>query len=183
MFKLNDKILLGVATASAQIEGGKKKQYIDFIAINYYSRQAVKGFGYKPFADKPKNDLGWEIYPQGLIECAKTCYACLPLPIVISENGTCDNTDAFRSRYIYEHIKKIAESKLPFEGYYHWCFIDNFEWREGESARFGLVHCNYETQERTVKNSGRFYAELIEKRGADKSMMEKYVEPCIYNIK
>lgn len=161
----------------------KKKQYIDFIAINYYSRQAVKGFWYKPFADKPKNDLGWEIYPQGLIECAKTCYACLPLPIVISENGTCDNTDAFRSRYIYEHIKKIAESKLPFEGYYHWCFIDNFEWREGESARFGLVHCNYETQERTVKNSGRFYAELIEKRGADKSMMEKYVEPCIYNIK
>ena len=119
----------------------------------------------------------------GLIECAQTCYNCLPLPIVISENGTCDNKDEFRCRYIYDHLKLISESPLPFEAYYHWCFIDNFEWKEGESARFGLVHCNYETQERTIKKSGEFYSEMIKKRGVDKPMVEKYVEPCKYNVR
>ncbi|UTD13876.1 glycoside hydrolase family 1 protein [Treponema denticola] len=161
----------------------KKKNYVDFIAINYYSRQAVRGFSYKAFENTPKNDLGWDIYPLGLIECAQTCYNCLPLPIVISENGTCDNKDEFRCRYIYDHLKLISESPLPFEAYYHWCFIDNFEWKEGESARFGLVHCNYETQERTIKKSGEFYSEMIKKRGVDKSMVEKYIEPCKYNVK
>ena len=61
--------------------------------------------------------------------------------------------------------------------------FDNFEWKEGEAARFGLVHCNYETQERTIKKSGEFYSEMIKKRGVDKSMMEKYIEPCKYNVR
>ena len=161
----------------------EKKQYADYIAINYYSRQAVHGFGYKPFKNTPKNDLGWDIYPQGLIECAKTCYEYLQVPIIVSENGTCDNTDGFRSLCIYDHLKLIAESELPFEAYYHWCFIDNFEWKEGESARFGLVHCDYETQKRTVKKSGEFYRALIEKHAVDNLMMNTYILPCKYNIK
>lgn len=161
----------------------EKKQYADFISINYYSRQAVRGFAYKPFTGTPKNDLGWDIYPQGLIECAKTCYDYVPMPIVVSENGTCDNRDRFRSRYIYDHLKAISESALPFEAYYHWCFIDNFEWKEGEAARFGLVYCDYETQKRTVKTSGEFYRELIEKKAVDDSIMGKYILPCKYDIK
>ncbi|PIE97622.1 MAG: glycosyl hydrolase [Treponema sp.] len=153
----------------------EKKQYADFIAINYYSRQAVNGFSYSAFENTIRNDLDWEIYPEGIIECAKECYACRPMPIIISENGTCDNQDSFRSKYIFEHLKKISDSELPFEAYCHWCFIDNFEWKEGESARFGIVHCNYETQERKIKKSGEFYRELIQKRAVDEAMFKKYI--------
>lgn len=164
------------------IAGVTPKPYIDFIALNYYTRQAVHGFQYAPFEQTPHNDLGWEIYPDGLIESAKTCYECLPRPIVVSENGTCDNDDRFRARYIFEHLQKILNSDLPFETYCHWCFIDNFEWREGESARFGLVHCNYETQERTIKKSGEFYRELIEKQAVDDEMLQKYIKGVVYDV-
>lgn len=161
----------------------EKKKYVDYIAINYYSRQAVHGFSYAPFPNTPKNDLGWNIFPEGIIKVAGDCYQSFPLPIIVTENGTCDAKDAFRSRYIYEHLKAIAESELPFEGYYHWCFIDNFEWKEGESARFGLVHCDYETQKRTIRASGNFYTELIEKHAVDETMMQKYINPCTYPVR
>ena len=102
-------------------------------------------------------------------------------PIYITENGTCDNDDRFRIRFIYEHLKAMTDSDLPFERYYHWCFTDNFEWLEGESARFGLVHVNYETQERTVKMSGRFFTKMIEAKGVSKWMYETDVEQIQYD--
>ena len=52
----------------------------------------------------------------------------------------------------------------PVTRYYHWSFLDNFEWREGEYARFGLVHVNYETQKRTVRKSAEFYKMLIKEK-------------------
>lgn len=136
-------------------------QYIDFIAINYYTRDILSRFKITVKEGAPINDLGWEIYPAGLIACAQKCYDCLPLDIVITENGTCDNEDTFRAEYIDQHLAAIAASVLPIRAYYHWCFIDNFEWAEGEIPRFGLVHCDYETQTRTVKQSGHHYANLI----------------------
>ena len=80
----------------------------------------------------------------------------------ITENGTCDNEDKFRSRFIYEHLKVLCESNLPVHRYYHWCFLDNFEWLEGESARFGIVHVDFETQKRTVKKADIFTGKLSE---------------------
>ncbi len=156
-------------------------EYIDFIAINYYTRSTVSGFGDGTKQDAPKNDLGWEIYPTGLICCADKIYQHLERPIYITENGTCDNQDTFRSKYIYEHLKVIAESNLPITRYYHWCFCDNFEWVEGESARFGLVHVNYETQERTIKTSGKFYTRMIEENGVTEEMYKEYVEQQKYH--
>ena len=144
--------------------------YADFHGLNYYSRHAVSGFGYGFLDECPKNDLGWEIDPDGLLQCAETLHALAPLPIYITENGTCDNADAFRSRYIYEHLARICASSLPIERYYHWCFLDNFEWAEGEQARFGLVHVDYETQRRTVKDSGRFYASIIAEGGVSEAL-------------
>ncbi|MHB8129920.1 MAG: glycoside hydrolase family 1 protein [Mobilitalea sp.] len=156
-------------------------EYCDFIAINYYTRTTVSGFGDGTKQDAPKNDLGWEIYPEGLIRCAEKIYQILERPIYITENGTCDNQDTFRCKYIYEHLKVITESDLPITKYYHWCFCDNFEWIEGESARFGLVHVNYETQERTVKSAGKFFTRIIEQKGITKDLYEQYVEPQNYN--
>ncbi len=156
-------------------------EYIDFIAINYYTRTTVSGFGDGTKQAAPKNDLGWEIYPEGLLRCAEKIYRILERPIYITENGTCDNQDSFRCRYIYEHLKVITESDLPISRYYHWCFCDNFEWIEGESARFGLVHVNYETEERTMKRAGEFYTRIIEQNGVSHELYEQYVEPQKYH--
>ncbi|MGE5495302.1 MAG: glycoside hydrolase family 1 protein [Burkholderiales bacterium] len=156
------------------LRGCKRGLYCDFHAINYYSRSAVAGFKDEYFSGVPVNDLGWEIYPDGIVQNARELYKLARLPIYITENGTCDNADAFRSRYIYEHLKALAESELPVKRYYHWCFTDNFEWLEGFSARFGIVHVDYSTQKRTVKRSGEFFSRMIENRGVTKDMYDEY---------
>ena len=89
---------------------------------------------------------------------------------VETENGTADNHDAFRRRYLCEHLKALSESGLPVTRYYHWCFVDNFEWLEGFTARFGLVHFDTETHKRTIKESGKFYAEMIARHGITEEM-------------
>lgn len=162
--------------------GVKASTFCDFIAINYYTRSTISGFGDGVRKNAPVNDLGWEIYPEGIIKCAQEMYDIIQRPIYITENGTCDNEDRFRSRFLYDHLKVLSESDLPIERYYHWCFCDNFEWLEGESARFGLVHIDYETQERTVKKSGEFYQRMIEEHGVTEEMFEKYVANEKYNI-
>lgn len=164
-----------------KVAGIARGEYADFIAINYYTRSAVSGFGDGTMQNVPKNNLGWEIYPDGLVSCTDKIYKLLKRPIYITENGTCDNRDAFRCRYIYEHLKAATASDLPITRYYHWCFCDNFEWVEGESARFGLVHIDYETQERTVKKSGRFYTRIIEEKGITSQLYEQYVMPEEYH--
>ncbi len=156
-------------------------EYIDFIAVNYYNRTTVYRFGDGVKEDAPKNDLGWEIYNEGIVRCSEKLYNVIKRPIYITENGTCDNNDTFRSLYLYDHIKAICDSELPFERYYHWCFCDNFEWIEGESARFGLVHVDYESQKRTVKRSGDFYSEIIKAGGVTKEMFDKYVKDQKYH--
>lgn len=161
----------------------KKGEYIDFLGINYYSRSTCKGLNDEVRSPSPRNDLDWEIYPEGIVKISEKLYNILPRPIWITENGTCDTFDKFRCRYLYEHLEAISKSKLPFERYYHWCFLDNWEWAEGESARFGIVHVNYETQERTIKKSGEFYQELIMNKGVTDEMYDKYVKDIEYNIK
>ncbi len=159
----------------------KKGKYCDFIAVNYYARSTVAGLKDGVRHGVPVNDLGWEIYPEGIVECTRKLYEISPLPIYITENGTCDNEDAFRCLYLYEHLKKLCESELPIQRYYHWCFCDNFEWAEGESARFGIVHVDYETQKRTVKKSGRFLRDVIVAHGVDETIYETYVKEEHYH--
>lgn len=158
-------------------------KYTDFIGVNYYSRSTISGFADGVRPNSPRNDLNWEIYPEGIVECAKELYDLLPRPIWITENGTCDSSDRFRSRYLYEHLKALSESGLPVERYYHWCFCDNFEWIEGNSAKFGLVSVDSETKERQIKASGRFYCEIIQNGGVTEEMYEKYVTGQEYDVR
>lgn len=162
--------------------GIREGEYSDFNGLNYYSRSTVSGLRDGVRKNSPRNDLGWEIYPEGLLRCGTYLSSVLYRPIWITENGTCDENDAFRSRYIFEHIKAVSESPLPFERYYHWCFIDNWEWAEGESARFGIVRNDYGSQERTLKDSGRFYKEMISRRGVTAEMYGEYVSKQTYRI-
>jgi beta-glucosidase len=158
----------------------KLKCYVDFHAINYYRLLPIKSLKFATYPNHHKNDLEWEIYPQGIVDCIEKANNIIPLPVYITENGTCDTNDKFRCRYIYDHVKVLLSCKYDIKKYYHWCFIDNFEWCEGESARFGLVHNDFKTQERTIKKSGRFYSDLI-KFGLNKNLYDKYVSSETYH--
>ncbi len=156
-------------------------EYADFLGLNYYTRTTVDKIGDGTAENAPKNDLGWEIYPAGIVRCARDQYNVLQRPIYITENGTCDNKDAFRARYIAEHIGALCKSGLPVERYYHWCFTDNFEWLEGESARFGLVHVDYASQVRAVKQSGKFFSAVIAAGGVTKEIWDEYAAGEAYH--
>ncbi|MBO4819450.1 MAG: glycoside hydrolase family 1 protein, partial [Firmicutes bacterium] len=154
----------------------QRGEFVDFIAVNYYARSEISAMADGVKEDGYKNDLGWEIYPKGIVEVAKEAYDILHKPIWITENGTCDNAGIFRHRYIAEHLEEISKSDLPIERYYHWCFTDNFEWLEGMSAKFGLVKVDPVTMERTPKISFDFYKMLIEKHGVDKDVYNMYIK-------
>ncbi len=161
-------------------KGIKAGKYYDFIAINYYSRSTVEGFADGVRDDCHKNDLGWEIYHEGLLQLADGLYQKYKAPIYVTENGTCDNNDTFRPRFIYDQLKLISECENHITRYYHWSFIDNFEWKEGESARFGIVHVDYETQKRTVKSSGKLYASIIKNGGVTEEAFDEFVRDSRY---
>ena len=162
--------------------GARPGEYADFLGLNYYARSTVSSLANGTREGSPRNDLGWEIYPEGIALCASELYKLLKRPVYITENGTCDNNDTFRCRYIYDHLKVLVNCGLPVERYYHWSFTDNFEWCDGESARFGLVHVDYSTQKRTVKKSGQFFAAMIKDRGVTGEAYDKYVSPQEYHL-
>ena len=100
-----------------------------------------------------------------------------PPALVITENGAAyvdvvapDGSvmDADRLRYLQGHVAAAADALddgAPLRAYFAWSLLDNFEWAEGYAKRFGIVHVDFETQRRTVKASGRWYAELARAAG------------------
>lgn len=162
-------------------KGIKRGRYYDFIGINYYSRSSVSGLSDGVREGCFKNDLGWEIYHEGLIDLSVKLGKRYGAPVYVTENGTCDNSDSFRPLFIYDQLKMISETENPITRYYHWSFVDNFEWREGESARFGIVHVDYESGTRTVKESGKLYADIIQNGGCTDEAYSLYVEGREYH--
>lgn len=143
----------------------------DFIGVNYYTRQYGHWRqGLHPIQSRqgmPLSDLGWEIYPHGLKEVLHTVQG-YHKPIIVTENGIAATDDATRITFLHDHLKAIAdlqEEGLDIRGYYHWSFIDNFEWAEGYSPRFGLVAIDYDSLSRSVLPSGRYYHHIIETNG------------------
>src|SRR5574344_869078 len=147
----------------------KKGCFYDYVGINYYTSNDVKGFGYAPNKKYLTNDLGWAIVPEGMRALAIRMHDMFKKDIYFTENGTCDAKDNFRSQYIYDHLKVISD--LPYvKRYYYWTFFDNFEWKEGESAKFGLINFNYETEEKTLRKSALFYEEIIKNKAVNQKM-------------
>lgn len=159
-------------------------RFMDFLGVNYYSRDIISLspnpaalFGKLGVMEGAKiNDLGWEIYPEGLYRVCKKYYEQYKVPVYITENGTCDSRDEFRAEYIYDHlyqVKRLIDDGVDVRRYYHWTLMDNFEWLEGLSARFGLYEVNYENLERSLRKSGEFYGMLCKNRGVTENMIEK----------
>ena len=157
-------------------KGVTKGKYHDFIGINYYSRSTVSGLADGTRDNCYRNDLGWEIYHDGLLELSNRLTTKYGGEVYVTENGTCDNSDSFRALFIYDQLKLISERENTITRYYHWSFIDNFEWREGVRERFGLVHVNYDDQTRTVKDSGKLYSSIILNGGVTNEAYDQFVK-------
>lgn len=151
------------------------KPCVDFLGINYYTRDLIKGvwnpsnmFGEALLnEDCEVNDLNWEIYPEGIKRICKTMYERYKLPIFITENGTCDATDSFRKEYINTHMTKVVEAieeGADVQRFYYWTLMDNFEWTEGYAPRFGLYNVDFESQKRTLRQSGAYFKSICENR-------------------
>ncbi|WP_037577735.1 GH1 family beta-glucosidase [Phaeacidiphilus oryzae] len=154
----------------------------DFIGVNYYTRRIVSarpGDGPWPWKVEPgrdeveRTDLGWEIVPDDLTALLLRLHRDYPgVPLMITENGAIygdepgedgEVHDTRRIAFLHSHLSAVHRAMAegaPVEGYYHWSLIDNFEWAMGYWPRFGLVHLDRETQRRTVKDSGRWYARV-----------------------
>jgi beta-glucosidase len=156
-------------------------KYYDFQGINYYAPSELRLVREGPGAGVPVNDLGWEINAHGLIKLAKRIHHDYPGPIYITENGTADANDAFRPLFIHDHLKEICASELPIERYYHWSFMDNWEWADGEAPRFGLIGVDYDTQERVWRDSAAFYADIIANGGITEDAYQRWVATRSYN--
>lgn len=190
----NGKLVFPLGTGNYPLGRGK---YYDFFGVNYYSRDILKLSPktemlfterlLKEGADV--NSIGWEIYPEGLYRVCKQYYKKYNAPIFITENGFCDdesdNNDEKRCRFIYEHLKFVAKciaEDIPIKRYYYWTLVDNFEWIEGTTARFGLVHNDFITQKRTMRNSGLFYGEICKRKAVTGEMLDKYLKPDIISL-
>jgi beta-glucosidase len=160
------------------------RQPLDFYGVNYYNpmkigaapEEAEMPFEFRELVGYPTTDFDWPVVPDALREWLITFRArfraALP-PIMITESGCAYGMgpdadgvvdDQPRIDYLDGHLRAVAEAVargVDVRGYYTWSLLDNFEWNEGYTQRFGLVHVDYDTQVRTPKRSFQWYADLI----------------------
>ncbi len=153
---------------------------IDFLGVNYYSRGVVRAGPdgrpqSVPMAAAPElTVMGWEVYPQGLCDTLVRLHAdYAPARLVVTENGAAfpdppgepgELPDERRVDYLRSHVasaRAAIDAGVPLQGYFVWSFMDNFEWGQGYTPRFGLFHVDYPTQRRTPRASARWYRDLI----------------------
>ncbi len=153
-------------------------QKIDFIGVNYYTRNFSSSGNPWDVASTGNQvtDMGWEVYPQGLTELLCRMHADYPLPLVmITENGAAFKdevvdgvvNDTQRRDYIHNHIAATWDAMdkgVPVGGYFAWSLMDNFEWASGYAKRFGLVHVDFASQQRTLKNSALWYQQFLSEK-------------------
>ncbi len=121
----------------------------------------------------PNTAMGWTIDPAGLTEILTRIHRDYGVALLITENGAAfDDSvsadgavhDADRVDYLYRHVDAVGaamDAGADVRGYFVWSLLDNFEWALGYDRRFGVIRVDYDTLERTIKDSGRWYAQLI----------------------
>lgn len=164
------------------------RQKLDFIGFNYYTRSVTRDdpATWPVRANRviqPQHtytETSWEVFPQGLsdtLQWIRERYG--NPPVYITENGAAFYdppaaeggrlADPLRVNYLRKHIGAVHEAIAAgsdVRGYFAWSLMDNFEWSLGYAKRFGLVHVNYATQQRTPKDSARYYSRVVASNGA-----------------
>jgi beta-glucosidase len=169
----------------------KMKAPLDFIGINLYYRTIASApsaiervsraqqwlFPVKMAGGEegPKTDMGWEVWPQALYDMVTRITRDYNRPVIeITESGCSYNDgpdangmihDSRRIEYHRQYLQALAQAMADgadVRGYHAWSLMDNFEWAEGFSQRFGLAYVDFKTQKRTIKESGRWYGKGAE---------------------
>jgi len=159
---------------------------LDFLGVNYYTRRIARSAEIAEEDNLPvtvtaaqhKTEMGWEIFPQGLLDVLVWLNERYTFPaLYITENGGAfpdaqdekgQVMDHDRVDYLREHFRMAAaaiEEGVPLKGYFAWSLMDNFEWGFGYSKRFGLIYVDYESQKRTPKRSYVWYRQVIRQNG------------------
>jgi beta-glucosidase len=159
---------------------------VDWLGVNYYYPTYVVDDPSAPISmtrEAPPSNLpvtgpGWPVQPSALTEILTRLHTEYGVAsIVVTENGAAFDDppvvngsidDQQRARFLHDHLEAVLdaiEQGVRVDGYCVWSLLDNFEWASGYNARFGLVGVDYETQGRTIKQSGRWYAKVIEENG------------------
>lgn len=154
----------------------------DFMGVNYYFPEVIAHApGHPPLDTKvlPTVDgeitaMGWPVAPEGLSELlVRIQHDYQPPPMYVTENGSAfedtvspdgEIDDVQRRHYLMRHLgslKDAIDAGAQVKGYFAWSLLDNFEWAEGYGRRFGLVHIDYDTQQRRLKNSGKWYRSFL----------------------
>ena len=175
-----------VGAAAPVVEAGDMQAIAvatDFMGVNYYFPETIAHApGHEPLdarvlpppAGAETTAMGWEVAPQGMTELLERIHAdYAPAELYITENGSCYDdvvqadgriADAARRSYLARHLaamKDAIDGGVPVKGYFAWSLVDNFEWAEGYLRRFGLVHIDYNTQQRRLKESGKWYRDFL----------------------
>ncbi len=170
------------------------RQPLDFYGCNIYAAVPIEegpdgnpraatlpaGFRHTHFT--------WRVTPEALYWGPKFLSERYKIPVVITENGMsgCDWValdgsvhDASRIDFLHRYLLSVHQAiadGVRIDGYFHWSILDNFEWAEGYKHRFGLIHVDYETQKRTLKDSAFWYREVIKTNGASLLFKGKHPE-------
>lgn len=156
-------------------------QPLDFYGFNVYQTLADPAprdqMPSNAYTGSPKTMMEWPVTPEALYWSPKFLYERYHLPILVTENGMAGMdwvcTDGkvhdpqridFITRYLREY-KRAVDDGVEGLGYMYWSIMDNFEWACGYDKRFGLIHVDYPTQKRTIKDSGYWYRSVIESNG------------------
>lgn len=171
------------------------RQPIDFVGLNYYTRAVVRHDPAQyPLKAAPMRqpratytETGWEVYPRGLTDTLVWLKERYGNPVIyITENGAAFYDppaapggrldDPLRRDYLVMHLKAARAAiaaGVDLRGYFAWSLMDNLEWAQGYSKRFGLIHVDFATQKRTLKRSGELYRRIIADNGRTLEKFEK----------
>ena len=156
---------------------------MDFIGLQIYTRELIKYSPLVPFVNakiikaSKRNvqytQMDWEVYPPSMYEALQRLNQYPSIKeIIVTENGAAYKDklqdgrieDIDRIKYLQDHIAQVLRAKMDgvkVNGYFVWTLMDNFEWAEGFTPKFGLVHIDFKTHQRIVKDSGKWYAQFL----------------------
>ncbi|MFZ5366347.1 MAG: glycoside hydrolase family 1 protein [Patescibacteria group bacterium] len=168
------------------------KNYLDFIGLDYYhyTKLRFNSTSFNTFffdlaqEGAEKSDFGWVIYPKGIYKVLLDLKK-YKLPIYIMENGVADRDDHLRPSFILRCLRwvhRAIQEGADVRSYLHWTLMDNFEWAQGLSMRFGLCQTNYETLKRTPRKSAKMYKEIILANGITEKIVKKYEPELLREI-
>ncbi|MCI2412650.1 MAG: glycoside hydrolase family 1 protein [Cuniculiplasma sp.] len=183
---VNDSPVFG--EPSSEIRDDLKNK-LDWIGVNYYTRNVVKktetgytvlkGYGHNAIAgmlssdNREVSDFGWEVYPEGIYHVLKQYHERYHMPMIVTENGIADSYDKIRPRYLVSHLNEVeraANEGIDVRGYLHWSLLDNYEWSSGFGLKFGILGVNLKTKKIEMRPSALVFKRIAENNGVPEDL-------------